>query len=47
MLRCVEVVFWRLWRDGYELVECAREAGISVRTGYAWLRDQGGSSRGW
>lgn len=42
MLRSVEVVFWRLWRDGYELAECARSAGISERTGYGWLREGGG-----
>ena len=42
MLRGVEAVFWRMWRDGYDLAECARAAGISLRTGQGWLKEHGG-----
>lgn len=42
MLRGVETVFWRMWRDGYDLAECARAAGVSVRTGQSWLKEHGG-----
>lgn len=42
MLRRVETVFWRMWRAGYELAECAGAVGIRLSTAQRWLSEGGG-----